>query len=165
MPHPHLLSQHVQRGLQCWKGNCPRVSQCSLRPLFLFIHLLFLLLLLFMHYYFTFTHCILLSMSISLNLDVSLIISYIICMPYCSLAHLRCCHPWTPLFVCTFIISIPLIVYALLLHVHLLYFILCVYLTQLRCLTYYYIHYMYTLAHLRHCHSKCNLWGMLPIFY
>ena len=73
--------------------------------------------------------------------------------------------PWTPLFVCTFIISIPLIVYALLLHIHLLYFILCVYLTQLRCLTYYYLHYMYTLAHLRHCHPKCNLWGMLPIFY
>ena len=74
-------------------------------PLFLFVHLLYLFLLLFMHYYFTFTCCILFSVSISLNWDVSLIITYIICTPYCFLAHLR------------------------------------------------------------HCHPKCNLWGMLPILY
>ena len=53
------------------------------------------------------------------------------------------CGSWTPLFVCTLIISILFIVYKLLLHVHLLYFIVHMYLTQLRWFTYYYLHYMY----------------------
>ena len=47
-------------------------------------------------------------------------------------------------FVCASIISIIFIVSALLLHVHPLYLIVHVYLTQLRCLTYYHWHYMYT---------------------
>ena len=49
-----------------------------------------------------------------------------------------------PSFVHTIIISVPF-VYGLMLHVHQLYFIVCNYLTQLRCFTYYYLHYMYAI--------------------
>ena len=77
---------------RCWKSNHSGASWCGSQTPLLFILLLFLFFL-FMDYCFMFTCCTLLSATISLNWDVSLIITYITCMPYCFPAHLRHCHP------------------------------------------------------------------------